>query len=518
MIRLRTAARATVVVQLFNWSGLVLSLVTVPLYLQWLGQERYGLLLTSLAILSYLMFADAGLNTASMILIAQAAGQNDRVKIASIFRNSCTLGLVSTTAVGIVILPVMLWPQCQLWDTWFPDHPEFPSLWLAIGASAAVSLLAGPVYNLMIGMQDTPLAAMLQGLGRIFGTLLAIGFAWWGCSVGVVFSGNVVAALAMALIAWIISRKRYPWINLSGHYWQYDDIRQQLRTGLKSFAGRMGTVLAGTAPILAISSVAGASFVPLYSIPLTLLNAPLSVFLTLSAVLQPAFGEAKGMGQVSWIADTILGLRRQLLLALGFLGCGFILLASRFIDLWTGGEVSVPHAMLLSVLGIAGLQAILALDRFTLVGMNLHRGAAVADIACGIVCIATGGWIVSVGGPSSIGLGIVVGSLATIGWFLPNSLQRHLRGQSVLPPLAYWTRWILVQAITYTSGWWILAGLSGVPTWIQVAVTGVAIVVVYAAASLVLLRDDMALLEQEVRRWFRRVRITTAEPNSVPCG
>ena len=62
------------VAQAFNWTGLLLSLVTIPLYLQWLGQERYGLLLTGLAFASYLMFSDAGLTWGSMLLICIHSG------------------------------------------------------------------------------------------------------------------------------------------------------------------------------------------------------------------------------------------------------------------------------------------------------------------------------------------------------------------------------------------------------------------------------------------------------------
>ena len=100
MSRLRKAVRATLVIQLFSVAGAAMSVITVSLYLQWLGTERYGLMLTAFACAGYLMFSDAGLSWASMLLIAQAHGREDRAEIARIVRNSFTLASLSALLVG----------------------------------------------------------------------------------------------------------------------------------------------------------------------------------------------------------------------------------------------------------------------------------------------------------------------------------------------------------------------------------------------------------------------------------
>jgi O-antigen/teichoic acid export membrane protein len=71
MRRLHKAAKTALVVQAFNWTALGLSFVSVPLYLHWLGQERYGLLLIGLAFAGYLMFLDAGLSWSTMMPVGR---------------------------------------------------------------------------------------------------------------------------------------------------------------------------------------------------------------------------------------------------------------------------------------------------------------------------------------------------------------------------------------------------------------------------------------------------------------
>ena len=104
MTRLRKAAKAALVNQAFGWISLLLSLVTVPLYLSWLGPERYGLFLTGVAFSSFLMFSDAGVNWASILLIGQANGRGDKAGIATIVRTSFPLAFASSLLVAIIIL------------------------------------------------------------------------------------------------------------------------------------------------------------------------------------------------------------------------------------------------------------------------------------------------------------------------------------------------------------------------------------------------------------------------------
>jgi O-antigen/teichoic acid export membrane protein len=494
MSRLRKAARATVAVQIFSGVSTILSLITVPLYLAWLGQERYGLLLTGLAFSGYLMFSDAGLNWASMLLIAQANGREERSKVASIVRNSFPLAACSALLVILLITGGYFVLTKSQSVTWLPSHPEFPGLLLAIGAGAVASLGLGPFYNLLIGLQDTTLAAIYQGSGRITGTLAAVVMAWVGAPLGGVYAGNIAGTLLAGLLAAIHCRRRHPWAFAKGPFWEPSQIRQQLRTGLKSLTMQAGNVLWGTAPVFAISFVAGARFVPSYSIPMTLLNAPLGVISSFSANLQPGYGEAMGRGDLEWVAGTVQQILRRVLLILGLLGCGFTFLSAPFVSLWTEGRIGLSPVMIGNVLFLAFVASLVAVFRFALTGINRHRFASLTDLAGGILAMIAAPIIVARFGYEWSGSAVALIGLFTCGAVMPRELRKSLTGLPLFPPFAFHLRLLAVVAITSLA-----ASLTryfySQDTWISIGVAGLVITGTFLAAAGSLLPAETRFLK-----------------------
>jgi len=438
--RIRKAAKATFFFQIFNWTGLLLSLVTVPLYLAWLGDERYGLLLTGLALSGYLMFSDAGLSWASMLLISQASGRGDLHAVAAIVRTSFPLAAISSAIIAVVIAVMYFALSSNDSPALLPSHPEFPGLVLAIGAALVVTLFSSPFYNVFTGLQEAHITAIYQGVCRILGTVFSIGIASTGAPLGQVYCGNLAALVATGILVSIHCRKRHPSVFQRGPFWDYKQVRQQLRTGAKSLMMQVGIVLSGTAPLLVISIGAGAQFVPLFSIPHTLITAPLSILATFSLTLQPAFGEAISRGEYRWIADTVGMVLKQTILVLGLLVSGFIGLASPFITWWTAGKLHVSTTMILSVVAIAAVSAILTVLRYAVTGINRHRTAAFADLLSGIVALGLGIFVVRQFGPEWIGLAVAGAVLITTGWILPRELITALDGEKTNVGAGFWLR------------------------------------------------------------------------------
>jgi O-antigen/teichoic acid export membrane protein len=512
MTRLRKAGKATLVTQIFNWTGLALSLLTVPLYLHWLGQERYGLLLTGLAFAGYLMFSDAGLNWASMILIAQANGRGDHAAIASIIRNSFSLAACSAAVVALVV-GSLYWALQSRFIPFLPNHPEFPGLMLAIGASVVGNLALSPFYNLFAGLQESHLAAVYQGGGRLVGTVLAVVIASTGASLGWVFGANVAGALTAGLLAALHCCRRHRWAFQTGSFWERTQIRQQLRTGAKSLAMQVGNVLWGTAPVLAISSMAGPQFVPYFSIPMTLLNAPLSVMWSFSASLQAGYGEAFGRGEHEWVAHTLQTILRQTITVLGLLGCGFLLLASPFARMWTGGEIDLEPLMLLNVLIIAGVGALLSVFRFAITGINRHRIAGFSDFFCGVFAIVFALLAVKYLGFDWVWTGVLLAALLTSAWILPRELSRALQIENLLPPVSFWGRWCIISTITAICGWVAFMACTALPDWLLLLCVATILCLVFLGLSMKLLPIEYGFVRRHVRSMLGRHK--QSEPGKI---
>lgn len=426
MGRLKRAFQATVVTQSFVITAMLLSLVTVPLYLQWLGQERYGVLLTGMAFGSYLMFADVGLSWASMLLISQAKGRRDNAEIAAIVRTSVFLVSLAALFVCLVVVLFFIVLSSSARPAWIPGHEEAAGLVVAIGASVLVSLLVSPFYSVLVGMQEMHLASLYQGIARVLGVLASVAAAALSAPLGLVFGANVACTFIVSILAAMHCMRRHPWAFQCGCFWDREQVRLQLRTGAKSFMLQVGNVFSGTAPVLAVSTFAGASYVPLLSVPLTLLTMPLSVLYSFNASLQSGYGEAISRNEEDWIAGTIRSILSVGLVFIGLLTAGFIVLAQPFILIWSGGHLHIPSIVLVSVLSIAISGALLGVFRFSLSGMNRHRTAGMSEFASGLLSLLFTALAVHIFGFAWVGLGVLAAVLATSGWILPRDVKHTL--------------------------------------------------------------------------------------------
>jgi len=87
---------------------LVITLATVPLYLEVLGHARFGLLAIIWLLLGYLGMLDLGLSTASTHALAQAGSEDESIKarifVTSLIANTC-IGLFT----GLLLLVAGPW-------------------------------------------------------------------------------------------------------------------------------------------------------------------------------------------------------------------------------------------------------------------------------------------------------------------------------------------------------------------------------------------------------------------------
>lgn len=509
MSRLRKAARATVVVQLFSLAGAALSLVTVPLYLQWLGTERYGLMLTAFACAGYLMFSDAGLSWASMLLIAQAHGRDDRAEIARIVRNSVSLAALSSILVIAVVFGVYWLTSYSRAPGLFKNLNLAEGLAFAVGFQVLVSLACSPIYNIFIGLQETQFAAIYQGAARIIGTGASLLAAAWGASLGIIMISASVCALLAGFACGLHAWRRHRWAFAHGPFWDRQQIRTQYRTGAKSFALQIGRVLTGSAPVLSITSQTNARFVPGFTVPLTLLNIPLSVVMSFNATLQPGYGEAIGKHDYSWIRATIQSLLRNLLLFQMLLTAGFIVLAPAVIRLWTHGKIQLSASVMISVLLVGLTTSTLSVFQFALSGTNRHRLAGLSELGNGLLSLCFGALVVRFCGYQWVGVGIFAAAALTSGWILPREIATHFDMKGSWPDLRFTLCVVGAGGLAIAAGRlcrWIIPTAPPILLWLSLVLTGVAIVGVYVAITRILLPDDYNRLHTQFKEARKRVR------------
>lgn len=440
------AARSTVAFTLANYSGMAASFVSVPLLLRWLGAENYGLMLTALAFMSYLSFADAGLNWGSIVLISEAHGRGDRGALASVFRHSIVLGLGSAL-VALVGATLAFTASRAGWQIpIFGGHTTGTSLLLIVGLQCAVSLSVAPVYAVFQGMQEGHWVGFYIGCSRVVSTgVILLAVWWWRSPAAALLAGLVVLAFFGA-IAYVHAWRSHSWLFARGDLTDRTQYRRQLRIGAKSFGLQVARTIQGTAPVLVLGAIAGPASVPLYSVPAALAGALFGIFNSWNSSVQAAYGASWAANDRGWVVSVF---RRTLDLTViigTVAAAGFVIVGPAAVELWTHGALPLTSAMCASVVAIALVQAVSASVQFCLVGINQHRDLALIELvhtACafGGAALATLWW-----GPAGVGIGITAAYLATAAWLGFRDLARRLGTGDVVPRAWWLARVVLVGA------------------------------------------------------------------------
>ncbi len=432
MSRSLRAFRSTVVVSALGYAAQGLSLVAIPLFLKTVGAEGYGLMVTVMAFMGYLNFADAGLSWGSMILVAQADGRRDRAAVAHIVRHSALLalgsGLVVVAAVTVILSAASLGWRFPM----FAGHPESDRLLLIAGAQLALNLQFGVVYNLFQGLQEGYWTGVYSGLGRLAGLAASMIAAWTTGRVDVMMLAQFGCTAAAGIAAYVHAARVHPWAVATGPWTDRAQYAAQLRVGGKNFLLQIGRTLGGTAPTLAISSIIGPAAVPAYTVPLTLITMFFSPITSWNASMQSAYGEAWESGDRDWVRTAFRATLERALL-LGGLGLAlFLPLSGGFIELWTHGRLQVTLPAAVSIAAIASVSAVLSAGQFLLTGLNRHRRAALAELCNGILALLLVPLFVHLAGLAAVGAGVVIAALLTSGWMLWTEIS-SLLGRTSFP-------------------------------------------------------------------------------------
>ncbi|MGE0049290.1 MAG: flippase [Acidithiobacillus sp.] len=337
-----SVARST----LINLVGLLVpaavSLVTVPLYLEWIGEVRYGVLLLAFSFLGYFGAFDLGLGRAVAQRVARqddAAGRNRTFWTAFIL--SAGMGLLG--AVVLYFLGQWLFANIFHIPTNLRTEMDSAIPWLAaiVPLTAVISVLAGAMearqafvsLNISqmigtIGLQTFPLVAAMLGY-QAMPVLLAAALV--GRLLGVVF---MLAATARQL----------PFAGLPGVH--RPEIGPLLRFGGWVSVSGLVTPLLTIVDRLVIGAQINAAAVTAYTVPYNLTQRFTYLPFALSTTLFPRFARAEGGETDGLLHD---GIRALVAIQTPLIVLG-ILLVHPFLTIWIGQDLAARAAPVAVVL------------------------------------------------------------------------------------------------------------------------------------------------------------------------
>ena len=376
----------------------ILSLLTVPLTLNYLGPERYGVWLTISSVIALLSFTDLGVGNGLLNAVTRSTARGDVTNA----RRQISSGLVLLTAVAVVLtllavacFPVVPWADVLA----VSGRGAATEAGLAMAAWVACFLVGMP-----LGIATQVRLARQEGyivhLTAAAGNVAAVGALLVGIAMQQGLPFLVVAMAGPPLVASAINgivlfRRDAPELSPSRSLADRRTGVSLLRAGFLFFVLQISIAVAFTSDTLVVAHVIGPTAVAEYGVTSRLFMIPAAIAGMALAPLWPAYGEAIARGDIRWARATFARSIKAGLLTAGPAAAVLVLFGLPIIALWVGVSVTPPFQLVLGfgiwvVLSTLGTSVAMLLN-----GAHEIRMQAAAASVMAIVNLALSIWLTS---------------------------------------------------------------------------------------------------------------------------
>jgi O-antigen/teichoic acid export membrane protein len=410
------------------------SLITLPLTLKYLGNERFGLWMTISSVLAMAAFADFGVGNGVLNTVAKAFGRDDIDGI----RKAVSSGFAILNIIAALLLLLFFSVYHFVsWADFFrvasPQARAEAGPALAVFAICfALNISIDVVQRVQLGLQQGYRYGLWQLVGSVGGLIGVLGGIWLHVSLPVL----VVAMAGAPVFSTILNTIHFfgfvrPDLRPSYQRVSRDVIVQIARLGGLFFILQLAVSVSYSSDNVVLTRILGPLAVAQYAVPCRLFSLVAIVSSFMTTPLWPAYGEALERRDHLWIRRTLY---RSLVLVTGVsvaLSATLIAFGHRIIHLWVGPSVH-PSFQLLVALGIMSvLTAVASTVAMLLNGLSIVRFQVIIAALGSVANI-----VISIYLTRRIGIpGVVYGTIISqffIGlvpyyWFLRRFVKNSLR-------------------------------------------------------------------------------------------
>lgn len=387
------------------------SLVSIPLTLNYLGNERFGLWMTISSVIALLSFADLGIGNGLLNAISNADGKNDltaiRRYISSAFVILSTIAIVVLTA-SFMAYPFISWAEFFNVKTVQAAQEAGPALAVFV-VCFALNVPLGIVQRVQLGLQQGFLSNLWQSAGSVLG-LMAI----------------LVAVYLRAGLPWLVlAMAGAPLLAslLNGAVffgYKRPDLRPKLALASRAAATRVAHVgllflvlqiavaVTSSSDNIIITKILGPADVAHYAVTAKMFSFITMAISMLVGPLWPAYSEAEARGDMGWIRNTLSRSIRITLLLAGIGSSVLFVVGPTLIELWVGPQIN-PPTMLITGLAIwTVMEATGVTLAMFLNGMHIVRTQVIVATVYAISCVTMKIILIKHMGISGVAWGAVI--------------------------------------------------------------------------------------------------------------
>jgi len=393
------------------------SLISVPLTVDYLGPERYGLWVTISSFVAWMSISDIGFGSALTNALAEAHGLRNRHLarglVSTAFWTLISIGIF-IGFLGLILVPVINWFEVLN----VPVHTVYADeIRTSVGLAVLFFCLSFPpglvtaVYNGYQEVHRGNLWAIAGNLASLLALLMVVRakgglplliFALMGTMTFVRFTN-------MAYLFFI----EHPYLKPSPRFVQRGHLRRLWNLGVYYLVQQVGNIGMFQAQPILLTQFKGPQSVGPFNVAYKLLTLPQYILILLLSPLIGAYGEARAQGDWVWIRRILLWSVASSLLIIIITVAPLALFSQWIISLWVG-QIMLTDRMTIFWLAVyviaTGLATPLAIF---LQGLERARDLAILTVSNGLLTVIGAIYLIPLFGINGMAIAMAV-SFVTI--------------------------------------------------------------------------------------------------------
>jgi O-antigen/teichoic acid export membrane protein len=376
---------------------IVISLVSVPLTVHYLGPERYGVWLTISSLLVWMAMTDFGLAGNALINVLSEANGNDDRRAAQEYTSSAVWALSAVAALLAIVAIASF--RFIPWNSVFQVSNVRPGeLTLACALTLALFIIGLPlnVQNSIYCAYQDGFLSNAWGIAMNLATLVALVIVtrFHGGLPQLVLALSGTRTVLALVNVYYMFRKRYRWLLPVPSAVRWHCVHRLFKLGGKYLVNQLGALGIYQSQPMIITQILGPANVMIFVVAQKVITLPMDLVYMVTSPLVPAFGEAKARNDWQWIKGAYEKVTMLSVAAAVPVLVLIAVMAKPLIRVWAGPE-AVPHTSLILWLSLYNLLGVLLMGGAQLL-IGLER---LAPLVLSVTLCALG----------TIGLGILFG-------------------------------------------------------------------------------------------------------------
>jgi O-antigen/teichoic acid export membrane protein len=402
----------------------LVSLVSLPLVIRYLGQERYGVWVTVTTVAGWLSIFDFGFGLGLKNQVAAACGRDDSVELSSAI----------STASLLTMLPVCIGLMLTLFLCPLVDWGGFLNVGGSVDPSELRLLVTVASTFVLVSMWTKLGFAIVQGQQR--GDLANYFILAGGVSS---LALTALAALQCASLPWLAAALVGPgaiaplllwlWIGfrdrrlLPGFSASRTLAKRILSSGLGFLVLQLAVVIVSQMDIFVITKTNGPAEATPYAVAVRVMGLSTLLTGTYLTALWPAYGEAASRGDWAWIRTTHVRTLKLVSTGTALLGVAFAVLAPFVIRAWAGPAARADWPLYAWIAASFTIRAWTDVHAIFLNGVDRLRPQAYSALVHGFVTLVLSILGARYWGPTGVAAAGFFGFLFVSAWWLPLAVR-----------------------------------------------------------------------------------------------